>query len=110
MLLVGDTLGTVLHGHDSTLPVAVDEVAYHTACVKRGNSGAFIVADMPFMSYASTEQALQSAGRLMKAGAHMVKLEGDLWLTEPIRRLTENGVPVCVHLGLTPQSVNVFGG
>ena len=110
MLLVGDTLGMVLHGHDSTLPVEVEDVAYHTACVKRGNAGAFIVGDMPFMSYATLEQALQSAGCLMKAGAHMVKLEGDIWLADTVRRLTENGVPVCVHLGLTPQSVNVLGG
>lgn len=73
-------------------------------------AGFFIVADLPFMSYATTEQALQSSGRLMKAGAHMVKLEGDLWLAEPIRQLAENGVPVCAHLGLTPQSVNVLGG
>ncbi|MES2868665.1 MAG: 3-methyl-2-oxobutanoate hydroxymethyltransferase [Pseudomonadota bacterium] len=110
MLLVGDTLGMILHGHDSTLPVDVDDVVYHTVCVKRGNAGAFIVADLPFMSYATTEQALHSAGRLMRAGAHMVKLEGDRWLAESIRRLTENGVPVCAHLGLTPQSVNVLGG
>jgi 3-methyl-2-oxobutanoate hydroxymethyltransferase len=109
-LLVGDTLGMVLQGHDSTLPVEVEDLAYHTACVKRGNRGAFIVADMPFMSYATLEQALYNAGRLMKAGAHMVRLEGDIGLTEPIRRLTANGVPVCAHLGLTPQSVNVFGG
>jgi len=85
-------------------------VAYHTASVKRGNRGAFIVADMPFMSYATPEHAMHNAGRLMKAGAHMVKLEGDVWLAESIRRMTENGVPVCAHLGLTPQSVNVFGG
>lgn len=110
MLLVGDTLGMVLNGHDSTLPVSVEDVAYHTACVKRGNRGAFIVADMPFMSYATPEHAMHNAGRLMKAGAHMVKLEGDVWLAESIRRMTENGVPVCAHLGLTPQSVNVFGG
>ncbi len=110
MLLVGDTLGMVLNGHDSTLPVSVEDVAYHTASVKRGNRGAFIVADMPFMSYATPEHAMHNAGRLMKAGAHMVKLEGDVWLAESIRRMTENGVPVCAHLGLTPQSVNVFGG
>lgn len=110
MLLVGDTLGMVLHGHDSTLPVEVEDVAYHTVCVKRGNAGAFIVGDMPFMSYATLEQALQSAGCLMKAGAHMVKVEGDIWLADTVRRLTEKGVPVCVHLGLTPQSVNILGG
>jgi 3-methyl-2-oxobutanoate hydroxymethyltransferase len=110
MLLVGDTLGMILHGHDSTLPVQVEDVAYHTECVRRGNVGAFIVADLPFMSYATVEQALQNAGRLMKAGAHMVKLEGDRWLAESVKRLTQNGVPVCAHLGLTPQSVNVLGG
>ncbi|MEH3022195.1 MAG: 3-methyl-2-oxobutanoate hydroxymethyltransferase [Pseudomonas oryzihabitans] len=110
MLLIGDSLGMVLQGHDSTLPVTLDDMVYHTACVKRGHAGAFIVADLSFMTYATLEQTLTSAGRLMQAGAQMVKLEGDGWLAEPIRRLAANGVPVCAHLGLTPQSVNVFGG
>ena len=110
VLLVGDSLGMVLQGHDSTVPVSVEEMAYHTACVARGNSGKMIVADMPFLSYGTTEQALDSSMALMQAGAHMVKMEGGSWLGESIHALVERGVPVCAHLGLTPQSVNVFGG
>ncbi len=110
VLLVGDSLGNVLQGHDSTLPVSVTDMAYHTACVKRGNRGALILADLPFMSYATLEQALDSSAALMRAGAHMVKLEGGAWLADTVRRLADNGIPACVHLGLTPQSVNVFGG
>jgi 3-methyl-2-oxobutanoate hydroxymethyltransferase len=110
VLLIGDSLGMVLQGHDSTLPVTVDDMAYHTACVKRGNQGALILADLPFMAYATTEQALHSSAVLMQAGAHMVKLEGAAWLAEPVRLLAERGVPVCAHLGLTPQAVNILGG
>lgn len=110
MLLVGDSLGMVLQGHDSTLPVTLEDMAYHTACVKRGNQGAFIVADMPFMANATLEQTLNSSARLMQAGAHMVKLEGTRWLAESIRILAEHGIPVCAHMGLTPQSVNLLGG
>ncbi|MCU7651008.1 3-methyl-2-oxobutanoate hydroxymethyltransferase [Pseudomonas piscis] len=110
VLLVGDSLGMVLQGHDSTLPVTVADMAYHVAAVKRGNSGALILADLPFMSYATTEQALSSSAQLMQAGAHMVKIEGAAWLAEPVRLLNERGVPVCVHMGLTPQTVNVLGG
>ena len=110
VLLIGDSLGNVLQGHDSTLPVSVADMAYHTACVKRGNRGALILTDLPFMSYATLEQALDSSAALMRAGAHMVKLEGGAWLADTVRRLAENGIPACVHLGLTPQSVNLFGG
>lgn len=110
VLLVGDSLGMVLQGHDSTLPVTVAEMAYHTASVKRGNQGALILADLPFMAYATIEQALNNSAALMQAGAHMVKLEGAAWLAEPIRQLAERGVPVCAHLGLTPQAVNILGG
>ena len=110
VLLIGDSLGNVLQGHDSTLPVSVADMAYHTACVKRGNQGALILTDLPFMSYATLEQALDSSAALMRAGAHMVKLEGGAWLADSVRRLAENGIPACVHLGLTPQSVNIFGG
>ena len=110
MLLIGDSLGMVLQGHDSTLPVSVDEMAYHTACVKRGNRGAMIVADLPFMANATVEQTLNSSAALMKAGAHMIKVEGAAWLAESIRLLTERGIPVCAHMGLTPQTVNVLGG
>ncbi|WP_394560781.1 3-methyl-2-oxobutanoate hydroxymethyltransferase [Aquipseudomonas alcaligenes] len=110
VLLVGDSLGMVLQGHDSTLPVSLADMAYHTAAVKRGNQGALILADLPFMAYATLEQTFASSAALMQAGAHMIKLEGAVWLAEPIRQLAERGVPVCAHLGLTPQAVNVFGG
>ena len=110
MLLVGVSLGMVLQGHDSTLPVTTADMAYHVACVKRGNRGALIVADLPFMAYASVPQALDNSAELMRAGAHMVKLEGAAWLADSVRQLTQCGIPVCVHMGLTPQSVNVLGG
>ncbi len=110
ILLIGDSLGMVLQGHDSTLPVTVADMAYHTAAVKRGNKGALILSDLPFMSTATLEQTYQSCAQLMQAGAHMVKLEGGAWLAESVRLLAERGIPACVHLGLTPQSVNVFGG
>lgn len=110
MLLIGDSLGMVLQGHDSTLPVSVKEMAYHTACVKRGNRGAMIVADLPFMANGTIEQTLDNSAKLMKAGAHMVKVEGAAWLAESIRLLAERGIPVCAHMGLTPQAVNIFGG
>lgn len=109
-ILVGDSLGNVLQGQSSTVPVSLEEMVYHTRCVSRGNTGALIIADLPFMTYATPEQALQSSAKLMQAGAHMVKLEGGLWLAETIQRLVERGIPVCAHLGLTPQSVNVLGG
>lgn len=109
-ILVGDSLGMVLQGHDSTIPVTIDAMAYHTECVCRGDPRSLVIADMPFMSYASTEQAMESATQLMQAGAHMVKLEGGAWLSDTISSLVERGIPVCAHLGLTPQSVNVFGG
>ncbi len=111
VLLVGDSLGMVLQGHDSTVPVSLDEMAYHTQCVARGNTHAWVVADLPFGSYhASTDQALRSAVRLMQSGAHMVKLEGGGWTAETVRWLVERGIPVCAHLGLTPQSVHALGG
>lgn len=110
VILVGDSLGMVLQGHDSTLPVTTADIAYHTACVARGNQGALIMADMPFMSAATLERTLDAAHALMAAGAHLVKLEGAGWLADTIAVLKRNGVPVCAHLGLTPQSVNAFGG
>lgn len=110
ILLIGDSLGMVLQGHDSTLPVSVADMAYHTACVKRGNSEALILADLPFMANASLEQTLLNSAELMRAGAHMIKVEGAGWLGESIRQLADRGIPVCAHLGLTPQAVNVFGG
>ena len=110
MLLVGDSLGMVCQGHDSTLPVSVQEVAYHTASVARGNQAAFIVADMPFGSYATPESAFHNAVQLVQAGAQMVKIEGGAWLADTVHFLTERAVPVCAHLGLTPQSVHQLGG
>ncbi|MCV6606302.1 MAG: 3-methyl-2-oxobutanoate hydroxymethyltransferase [Porticoccaceae bacterium] len=110
VLLVGDSLGNVIQGQGSTVPVTVDEMAYHTAAVARGNSKSLLMVDMPFMSYATEEQALENATELMQAGAHMVKLEGGAWLEETVLMLSERGIPVCAHLGLTPQSVNKLGG
>ncbi len=110
MLLIGDSLGMVLQGHNDTLAVTINDIAYHTRCVARGTGKAMIVADMPFMSYATPEQSYQNAAQLMQAGAQMVKLEGGKWLCQTIQGLVERGVPVCGHLGLTPQSVHLFGG
>lgn len=110
VLLVGDSLGMVIHGHDSSLPVTIEDMAYHMRCVKRGNTGALLVADLPFMSYSSEDQSLQSAAALMREGAQMVKLEGGAWLAETTRLLAERGIPVCAHMGLTPQSINHLGG
>lgn len=109
-ILIGDSLGMVLQGHDDTLPVTIDDMAYHTACVKKGVEETLIISDMPFMAYASTEQAYANATKLMQAGASMVKMEGGSWLLPTIKGLVERGVPVCAHLGLTPQSVHLFGG
>jgi 3-methyl-2-oxobutanoate hydroxymethyltransferase len=111
VLLVGDSLGMVLQGQPSTVPVTLEEMAYHTLCVARGNRHAWVVGDLPFGSYhASAEQALHSAARLMQSGAHMVKLEGGGWTAPTVRFLVERGIPVCAHLGLTPQSVHALGG
>jgi len=110
VLLIGDSMGMVLQGHADTLPVTVNDIAYHTRCVRAGAPQAFVIADMPFMSYATVEQAMQNATPLMQAGANMVKLEGGEFLLSTIKALTERGIPVCGHIGLTPQSVHVFGG
>lgn len=111
VLLVGDSLGNVLQGQPSTLPVTLEHMVYHTECVARGASRPFIVTDMPFGSYqASPEQALHNAARLMAAGAQMVKLEGGEYMADTVRFLVERGVPVCAHIGLTPQSVHQLGG
>jgi 3-methyl-2-oxobutanoate hydroxymethyltransferase len=110
-LLVGDSLGMVLQGHDTTLPVTLADMAYHTSSVARGNKRSFLITDMPFGSYQeSPQQAFRSAAELMAAGAQMVKLEGGAEFADTIRFLTRRGVPVCGHLGLTPQSVHQFGG
>ncbi len=112
LVMVGDSLGMVMQGHDSTLPVKTAHVVYHTQCVARGLSRALLVADMPFMSYQQgPERAIVAAGRLMQdGGAQVVKLEGGEPVAETIRFLTERGIPVCAHLGLTPQSVHQLGG
>lgn len=112
MLLVGDSLGMVIQGQDSTLPVTVDEVIYHCRAVARGTRRAHIVGDMPFMSYqVSPEQALTNAGRfLSEGGAHSVKLEGGREVAQTISRIVGAGIPVVAHVGLTPQSVHALGG
>jgi 3-methyl-2-oxobutanoate hydroxymethyltransferase len=110
VLLVGDSLGMVLQGQTDTLPVTVADIAYHTRAVRAGSPNCLLMADMPFMSYATPEQACENAATIMRAGANMVKIEGGSWLVDTVKMLTERAVPVCAHLGLTPQSVNIFGG
>jgi 3-methyl-2-oxobutanoate hydroxymethyltransferase len=110
-IMVGDSLGMTMQGHASTLPVTIDDMAYHCACVARGVARALIIGDMPFGSYqVSPRQALENAAILMQSGAHVVKLEGGAPMAETVRFLVERGVPVCAHLGLTPQSVHQLGG
>lgn len=111
-ILVGDSLGMVMLGYEDTLSVTMEDMIHHTAAVARGAKNALIIGDMPFMSYeASVEQAVMNAGRLMKEGrANAVKLEGGVRVAEQIRAITKAGIPVCAHIGLTPQSVNAFGG
>ena len=110
-LLVGDSLGMVIGGHGSTLPVAIEDMIYHTRCVAAGARSALLIADMSFGSYqASREQAYANAARLMAAGAQMVKLEGGAWLAPTVEFLVARGIPVCGHLGLQPQSVHRYGG
>jgi 3-methyl-2-oxobutanoate hydroxymethyltransferase len=110
ILLIGDSLGMVCNGHNSTLPVTVAELAYHTAAVARGAKSALIMSDLPFGAYGTPETAYANAVILMQAGAHMVKIEGGAWLAETVRFLTERGIPICAHIGLTPQSVHQLGG
>lgn len=111
VLLVGDSLGMVIQGHETTIPVTMEQVIYHLQCVGRGRRRALLMADMPFMTYASAEQALTNAARfLQEGGAQMVKLEGGAHQLATVARLAENGIPVCAHLGLTPQSVHKLGG
>ena len=111
VLLVGDSLGMVIQGGDTTLEVRLADMIYHTRSVQRGSERALVVADMPFMSYATPPAALGNAARLLgEGGAQVVKLEGGAWLTECVRLLCERGIPVCGHLGLTPQSIHRLGG
>ena len=110
-LLIGDSLGMVVQGHTSTLPVTLEQMAYHTACVARGNRSAWVIGDLPFGSYqAGNDQALRASAALMQAGAQMVKLEGGGWTVDTVHFLVQRGIPVCAHLGLTPQSVHALGG
>lgn len=110
VILVGDSLGMVLQGHESTIPVKVEDMCYHTQAVARGNNRCLIMADLPFMSYSDTASAVKNATALMQAGAHMVKIEGGQWLSQTISTLVCGGIPVCAHIGLTPQTVNTLGG
>ncbi len=111
-ILIGDSLGMVMLGYEDTLSVTMEDMIHHTAAVARGAKNALVIADMPFMSYeVSVEEAVTNAGRLMKEGrANAVKLEGGVRVAEQIRAITKAGIPVCAHIGLTPQSVNAFGG
>jgi 3-methyl-2-oxobutanoate hydroxymethyltransferase len=110
-LLIGDSLGNVLQGHDTTLPVTLADMAYHTRCVVRGSKRAFLITDMPFGTFQeSPQRAFRSAVELMAAGAQMVKVEGGTEVAETVQFLARRGIPVCGHLGLTPQSVHQFGG
>ncbi len=109
-LLIGDSLGMVIQGHGTTLPVTVDDIAYHTACVARGCKRPLLIGDLPFGAYNTPQQAMENAAVLMRAGAEMVKLEGGTWLAPTVKLLVERGMPVCAHLGLTPQSVHQLGG
>ncbi len=110
VILIGDSLGNIVQGESSTLPVTVEHMVYHTSCVAKGQASAFLIADMPFGSYSTPEQAMLNAAQLMRAGAHMVKLEGGAWLAETVKFLVERSIPVCAHLGLLPQSVHTLGG
>jgi 3-methyl-2-oxobutanoate hydroxymethyltransferase len=111
LVLVGDSLGMVVQGRVSTLPVTLDEIVYHTSAVARGLAASLLVADMPFMTYRDVDSAMRSATRLLaEAGAAMVKVEGAGYVLDVIRALDQHDIPVCAHLGLTPQSVHKFGG
>jgi 3-methyl-2-oxobutanoate hydroxymethyltransferase len=111
VLLVGDSLGMVIQGKDTTIPVTMEEMIYHSASVRRGSKHALVMVDMPFMSCATPELALQNAGRLMKeGGSHMVKVEGAQAMVEAVYLMSAHGIPVCSHLGLLPQTVHKMGG
>lgn len=109
-LLVGDSLGNVIQGQTSTVPVTLEQMVYHTEIVARGNQGSLLLSDLPFMQAATLERTLTAATQLMQAGANVVKLEGGAWLADSVAHLKRCGIPSCVHMGLTPQSVNAFGG
>ncbi|MCY4471981.1 MAG: 3-methyl-2-oxobutanoate hydroxymethyltransferase [Kistimonas sp.] len=110
IILVGDSVGMVVQGHESTVPVTMEDMLYHTRCVARGNTCSLVMADLPFMACATLDQAYRNAAALMQAGADMVKIEGGSWLCETVSGLAARGIPTCLHLGLTPQSVSMLGG
>ena len=110
VILIGDSLGMVCQGLSSTVPVSIDDMVYHTRCVSRGNQDSLLMADMPFMGCAIEEQAMVNATTLMQAGADVIKLEGGSWLCPIVKKLSERGVPSCLHLGLTPQTVSMLSG
>jgi len=111
VILVGDSLGMVMQGHDSTVPVSVDDIIYHSKAVEPQTKRALVMADLPFMSYTNPDQAIGNAARLMQEGlAHIVKLEGGEAQLDTVRHMTRHGVPVCAHIGLTPQTVHKLGG
>lgn len=110
VVLVGDSLGMTVLGYDSTLPVTMKHMIYHVEAVSRGNKKSLIIGDLPFMTYATDDLAMHNAMRLMQAGAEMIKIEGGQWLCPTVAKLAERGIPVCAHIGLTPQSVHKFGG
>jgi len=110
VILVGDSLGMVIQGHDSTLPVTMDQLIYHLECVVRGNKTSHIMADMPFMSYATDDMGFANATKLMQAGANSIKIEGGQWISKMASMLADRGIPVCAHMGLTPQAFNRIGG
>ena len=110
VLLVGDSLGNVVQGQTSTVPVTLEHMVYHTGCVARGNTRSLVIGDMPFMTYQDPFSAAENAAELMRAGANMVKMEGGAWLCETIEHLNRQGIPVCAHLGLLPQSFHLLGG
>ena len=109
-LLIGDSLGMVIQGRDSTIGVSVEDIAYHTRCVSKVVHNSLVIADLPFMSYYDKQSASETAKKIMEAGANVLKLEGGAEIAEIVKMLVQNGIPVCAHIGLTPQSVNVFGG
>ena len=110
VILVGDSLGMVIQGHDSTLPVTMDDLIYHLQSVSRSNTNSHIMADMPFMSYATDDLGLENAKKLMQNGAHSIKIEGGEWIANMAQILSDRGIPVCAHMGLTPQAINRIGG
>ncbi len=110
VILVGDSLGMVLQGKSSTVPVTMDEMVYHTQCVSRSQSKSLLISDMPFMSYRTEELAMENATRLMQAGAEVIKLEKSGHIVPTIQRLTDYGIPTCAHIGLAPQQVHKLGG